>query len=253
MQISLLGPLEVSEDGRPVRVPGEKLRSIVAVLSLNAGRPVPRSELIDELWDEEPPRSAENSLHGHIARLRRLLAVGAGKGRLRDTVQTSAAGYALALPQEAVDAFRFERLVAEAETVQGTQPARAVELLTGALGLWRGPALLDTGQGLSCRMAYTRLEGVRLTAYEHLFDARLRLGQHRAVVAELEQLHARYPLREHFCEQLITALYRSGRQAEALDTYHRTRRRLADSLGLEPCRSLRTRFQEVLRQDPSLM
>jgi SARP family transcriptional regulator, regulator of embCAB operon len=243
----------MKEEGMLVTVPGEKLRSLVAVLALSPGRPVSRSELTDELWGEDLPRSAENSLHGHIARLRRIIAVGTGKRGLRAIVETSAAGYALTVPEDAVDASRFHRQTASAEAVHEARPEEAAELLTRALALWRGPALLDTGQGSICRMAYTRLEETKLTACERLFDIRLRLGQHRSLIPELEQLHARHPLREHFCEQLITALYRSGRQADALDTYHRTREHLSQNLGLEPGHALRAKFHEILRQDPALL
>ncbi|WP_369242419.1 AfsR/SARP family transcriptional regulator [Streptomyces sp. R21] len=156
----------------------------------------------------------------------------------------------LALPENDIDAALFCQLTRQAAGLYRTAPTQALLLLTRALALWRGPALLDTGQGLISRMAYTRLTETRLAAYEYYFDAALLLDLHREIITELHPLHDRYPLRERFCEQLISALYRSGRQAEALDVYHRTRRRLADSLGLEPGDALREQFEKVLRREP---
>ncbi|KRV46512.1 hypothetical protein AQ490_11510 [Wenjunlia vitaminophila] len=253
MQVNILGSLEVVDEGISLSIPGEKLRAILAVLALTPGSPVSRDDLIDELWAEEPPRNAENSLQGHIARLRRILAERTGRESLRSIIQTSYSGYTLAIPTHDVDALRFYDLVLHAETVHEEHPRRTVVLLTEALRLWRGPALLDAGHGMICRMAYARLAETRLTAREQLFDAKLKLDMHRSVITELEQLHAQYPLRERFCEQLMTALYRSGRQADALDAYHRTRQRLAQDLGLEPGQALRAKFHEILRQDPALL
>lgn len=250
MKVRLLGPLELTDGPVTVPLPGEKLRATVAALALSPNRPVSRSDLIDELWGENLPRNAENSLHGHVARLRRIIDTHTGRDNLREVIRTSSFGYMLSLPEDDIDASLFCSLTRQAAGLHRTAPARAVQLLTEALALWRGAALLDTGQGLISRMAYTRLTETRLTAYEYLFDAALRLDRHREIISELHPLHAHYPLRERFAEQLITALYRSGRQAEALDVYHRTRRRLADSLGLEPGESLRAQFEKVLRREP---
>ncbi|MFC9244732.1 BTAD domain-containing putative transcriptional regulator [Streptomyces sp. NPDC057136] len=250
MKIYLLGSQELADEHVSLQIPGEKLRAIVATLALSPNRPVSRNDLIDELWGENPPRNAENSLHGHIARLRRILAARTGRDDLRDLIGTSNFSYMLSLPESDIDASLFCDLVRRAAALRASDPAEAVTLLTEGLGLWRGPALLDAGHGMLCRMAYTRLTETRLTAYEQLFDARFALGLHRSIVTELEQLHAQYPLRERFCEQLITALYSSGRQAEALDAYHRTRQRLSHGLGLEPGHALQARFHEILRQDP---
>ncbi|MFE0101554.1 AfsR/SARP family transcriptional regulator [Streptomyces sp. NPDC059009] len=156
----------------------------------------------------------------------------------------------LSLPEDDIDASQFCNLTRQAAALHKTAPAHALRLLTRALALWRGTALLDTGQGLISRTAYTRLTETRLTAYEYFFDAAIRLGLHREIVAELYPLHAHHPLRERFCEQLITALYHSGRQAEALEVYHRTRRRLSEQLGIEPGDALRAQFHRVLRREP---
>ncbi|MFG3146034.1 BTAD domain-containing putative transcriptional regulator [Streptomyces sp. NPDC048243] len=250
MEIHLLGSLEMADEHISVKIPGEKLRAIVATLALTPNRPVSRNDLIDELWGENPPRDADNSLHGHMARLRRIIAARTGMGSQRDLIGTSNFGYVLSIPDRRVDALHFCDLVRRAALLQDSDPGGAVRLLTEGLGLWRGPALLDAGHGMLCRMASTRFTETRLTAYEQLFEAQFTLGMHRDVVTELEQLHAQYPLRERFCEQLITALYSTGRQAEALDAYHRTRQRLSQGLGLEPGHALRARFQEILRQEP---
>ncbi|MFK0288928.1 BTAD domain-containing putative transcriptional regulator [Streptomyces sp. NPDC090442] len=253
MEIKLLGPLEVCEEGVFLRIPGEKLRSVIAVLALSPGRPVSRHVLIDELWGETPPRNAENSLHGHIARLRRVLAAGSGKPGLRDVIATSPSGYALTGTDIEVDAVRFAELVRRAESLGDGRPEEAAALLTEATDLWRGPALVDTGQGDTCRMAFSRLQQTRITAAEKLFDLRLRLGQHLSILSELEHLHAMYPFHERFCAQLITALYRSGRQADALDAYSQMSERLSHSLGLDPGRDLQSKFYGILRQDPALL
>lgn len=253
MKIRILGPLDVSDGDVRIRIPGEKLRAIVAVLALSAGRTVSRNDLIDELWGEEPPRNAENSLHGHIARLRRVLALHSGKPGLRAIIETSPSGYALISPEVEVDAARFEGLVQRAESLGDAALEKSAELLTTATGLWRGPALVDTGQGAICRMAYSRLQQTRIAASEGLFDIRLKLNQHHSLIRDLEQMHAMYPFHERFCAQLITALYRSGRQADALDAYSQMVERLSRSLGLDPGRDLQSKFYGILRQDPALL
>nr|MDT0663890.1 winged helix-turn-helix domain-containing protein [Micromonospora sp. DSM 115978] len=148
MLISLLGPLDVVEDGYSLKIPGEKLRTLVAVLALNPNHTVSSQALIDELWGESPPRNAENSLQGHVARLRRILADRTGKTSLRTTIQTSYAGYSVVVEPRDVDASLFSDLAERADAICRTDPSGAIGLLTEALRLWRGPALLDTGQGL---------------------------------------------------------------------------------------------------------
>jgi DNA-binding SARP family transcriptional activator len=253
IQIYILGPFEMTDESIYLRIPGEKLKTLIAVLSLTPNQPVSKSRLIDELWPEgEEPRNAKNSLQGHVARLRRILAERSGRGGARKIIETSDYGYKLALAPHNIDSWRFYDLVSHAERIHKADPQGAIGLLTGALELWRGPPLLDTGQGTICRMAYTHLAETKIQVFEALFDAKLRLDLHRTVIAEVEQLHAQYPLRERFCEQLMIALYRSGRQADALDVYHKTRQRLSHDLGLEPGRALRATFQGVLQQDSKL-
>ncbi|WP_306317498.1 MULTISPECIES: AfsR/SARP family transcriptional regulator [unclassified Streptomyces] len=251
MLVNLLGAMEITEDGIPVVLAGEKLRAIIATLALSPGKSVSSNDLIDELWGERPPRNAANSLQSHIARLRRLLAEGSGKPNVREIVETSSSGYVLHIGAEDVDALRFERYVSSTER-GGHAPRQVADRLTLALTLWRGPALLDAGHGMICRTAYAGLEETRLIAHERLIDARLALGEYQSIVPEIEQLSMRHPLRERFCEQFMTALYLSGRQAEALDAYQRTRHLLAHDLGLEPSERLQSKFQRILSQSLSV-
>lgn len=248
MRVNILGPLEVIDDGTLVTIHGEKLRALLAVLSLTPNRPVAREDLIDELWGTNPPSSAENSLQGHVSRLRRRIAQCTGKESMWNVIETSPAGYRLALLPQHVDASFFVELVARADAIHHDNPRLAMALLAEALELWRGPALIDTGQGALCRMAYVRLTEIKLTAQERRFNVMFKLGLHDTALVELEQLHAQYPMRERLCDQLMTALYLSGRQADAVAVYHRMRQRLVNSLGLEPGHTLQAKFQAVLRQ-----
>ncbi|MCD9904418.1 AfsR/SARP family transcriptional regulator [Streptomyces sp. MT29] len=253
MRIGLLGPLTVTDQRIPIGIPGEKLRAIIATLALASGMTVSSSTLLDELWGEQPPRSAANSLQGHIARLRRALVQHSGKEESRNVIRTSGSGYMLVLPPENIDASRFILNVEMASRVKACEPEKAIVLLSNALDTWRGPALLDTGHGMICRTAAARLEETRLMARELLVEAKLSLGGHYEVVSELEQLLSRHPLRERLCEQLMIALYRCGRQADAIGTFHRVRQRLSADLGLEPGPGLQRTMSEILRHGPSLL
>jgi SARP family transcriptional regulator, regulator of embCAB operon len=247
MEISLLGPLEVAFDQVRLDVPGQKLRTLLAVFGLSASTAISRDQLIDELWPQAPPKDAANALQVHILRLRQLLAAYAGAPAARALLVTSSAGYCLQVPPGSVDANRFTELAAQAQQ-PGRDAAARRQVLVQALDLWRGPALLDIGDSMTCRIAAVRLEEARLMAQEELFDAELSLHMHSAAVPLLEQFTARYPLRERFCEQLMVALYRCSRQADAIDVYHRVRHRLQSELGLEPSESIRSRYQQILRQ-----
>ncbi|WP_280722363.1 AfsR/SARP family transcriptional regulator [Kitasatospora sp. MAA4] len=246
MRINLLGPLELQEEDLTLDIPGEKLRTIVATLALTPGQGVSRDDLIDELWGELPPHNAANSLQGHVVRLRRLLAERSGKPWMRDILRTSRSGYLIDAQAVAVDAVHFCALVDEAAGLTGA-PERTAAKLRQALALWRGPALVDAGQGMICRIAYAGLEATRMIAREQLIDAQLALGQHRLLVPELERLHSQFPLQERFCEQLMTALYRCGQQADALNVYQQIRQRLGRELGLEPGPGLQAQLQQILQ------
>jgi DNA-binding SARP family transcriptional activator len=241
MQFRLLGPLEVAEQNRGAVLGGVKQRSLLAVLLLRANEVVATDRLIAELWGESPPATASKSIQTYVSRLRREL----GPERL----STRAPGYVLNVAPEELDLAVFERLRGEASRAE---PARAAQKLREALGLWRGPPLADLAYEPFAQTEVVRLEELRLTALEERIDADLAAGRHRDIVGELEALITAHPLRERLRAQLMLALYRSGRQAEALHAYRAARRELADELGLEPGEELRRLEQAILQQDPGL-
>src|SRR5262245_13722570 len=196
---------------------------------------------IDDVWGDDPPETAGNVLQGYVSELRK--AVG------REWIETRGGGYALALDRDDFDLWRFERLVGEAAVAE---PSVAAESLRAALRLWRGPALADLADVPFARAAIGRLEDLQLAALERRLEADLALGRHAQVTGELEALVAESPLREGLYALLMLALYRSGRQAEALQTYQAARRTLVDELGIEPGRALQDLHRAVLRQDPGL-
>ncbi|MEU6673233.1 AfsR/SARP family transcriptional regulator [Streptomyces sp. NPDC046925] len=253
MQIRLLGPIQLIEENVPIVLPGEKLRTIMAALALTPGTPVLAVDLLDELWGDKLPKTAGNSLQSHVARLRRILAQQTGKPSTRALVRTSHSGYVLNVDPADVDALWFTRAVDLASRHMGVDHELAVKLLGDAFAVWRGPALLDAGDGMICRIAYARLEETRLIGRELFIEAHLRLGRHQQVVPELEQLLTQHPLRERFCEQLMTALYRSGRQADAISAYRRVQHNLATELGIDPGPGMQRKFREVLQQEENLL
>jgi predicted ATPase/DNA-binding SARP family transcriptional activator len=250
MEIRLLGPLEVERQGRVVEVAGRRLRLVVAVLALQAGRVVPAERLIDLLWEEASlPADPANALQALVSRLRRALeAAGAG-----ERLGSRSPGYLLAVAPDQVDALRFERLAAEGHAHLAAGRHRdAVAVLRGGLGLWRGPALADfAGEPFAVANA-TRLEELRLGALEDRIAAELALGEHARLVGELEALVAEQPLRERPQALLMRAFYGSGRQAEALAAFQRARQVLAEQAGLDPGPELRSLQQAILAHDPSL-
>jgi predicted ATPase/DNA-binding SARP family transcriptional activator len=247
MRFGILGPLEVADGEGPVRVPGAKERALLADLLVNAGRVVAADRLVEDLWGEQPPGNPANTLQGRVSALRRALGP-AGSGLLA----TRPPGYALEVGSEAVDAARFERLVAEAEGAPAGQAPRAVRQLEEALGLWRGPALAEFADQPWAQAEAARLEELRLAATEALVELRLAAGGHAGLVGELEGLVAAHPTRERLRGQLMVALYRSGRQADALGAYQRTREVLAEELGIDPGPELQRLHHRILVQDPAL-
>jgi predicted ATPase/DNA-binding SARP family transcriptional activator len=236
---SLLGPLTAAVDGTPIELGGQKRRALLAALLLKADEVVTRDELIDALWGEDPPDTARNTLQVYVSQLRKVLPEG--------LLETTPAGYRLAIDPGAVDLFEFERLTqAGRSALTIGDAAGAAETLRRALDLWRGsPTDLPQLEAL-------RLEELRLTALEDRTDAELALGRHVQLVGELERLVAEQPLRERVRGQLMLALYRSGRQADALAVYQRARRTLVEELGIEPGESLRKLERAILEQDPAL-
>jgi DNA-binding SARP family transcriptional activator len=243
MEFRILGPLEVIEGGEAIRLPGPKQRSLLALLLLHANEVVSSDRLIDELWPGEAAEQGAAALQASVSRLRKGLDVVAG------LLVTTAPGYVLRLGPDQLDLYRFERLVEEAESAE---PSMAAEKLREALALWRGPALSDFAYEPFAQAAISRLEELRLLALEKRIGADLELGRHAELVPELEPLVAEHPLREGLREKLMLALYRSGRQAEALDSYHTGRRLLVDELGIEPGTALQSLEKAILQQDPFL-
>ncbi len=240
MQVGILGPLEVcDEHGAAVQVTGARLRALLVRLALDAGRPVGPGVLVDAVWRAQPPADEANALQTLVSRLRRALGDAALIGQ-------SAAGYRLAIPADSVDATRFERLATDgSRALRDGDPHRAATLLREAVDLWRGPALTDGGDALVAAAA--RLADLRLAAVVDRLAAEIALGAAEAVVPELEALAAEHPLDERIARQLVTALAGSGRQAEALRAYERTRERLADELGVDPSADLQAVHLAVLR------
>jgi predicted ATPase/DNA-binding SARP family transcriptional activator len=247
MQFGILGPLEVRDGSGPVRVPGAKERALLADLVVNAGRVVPADRLVEDLWGEQPPGNPANTLQGRVSALRRALGPGGGG------LVTRPPGYLLEAGPEQVDAGRFERLVAEATAALGpAERPRAAKLLEEALGLWRGPALAEFADQPWAQAEAARLEELRLAATEALVELRLAAGGHAGLIGELEGLVAAHPTRERLRGQLMLALYRSGRQADALGAYTRTREVLAEELGIDPSPELQRLHHQILVQDPAL-
>ncbi len=247
MRIGLLGELEVLDDEEnQLSIAGAKLRALLAILALHVGRVVPADHLIDALWGDDPPAAVRNSLQGLVSKLRRSLGSS-------DLVVMRADGYALELPSEAIDVGGFERLAAEgrAKAAAG-ELDRAVDLLAEADALWRGDPLADFAYEEFASVAITRLSESRLALVEERLDFELQLGRHQRAIIQLEELVATHPLREGFRGLLMLALYRAGRQADALRIFREGRRLLGEELGLEPGPELRRLESAILTHDPSL-
>ena len=248
MEFRLLGPLEVCRDGEPIVLAGPKQRAILTILLLDANQVVPRARLLAEVWGERAPGS-EHSLDVHISRLRKALAPG-GEG---NALIRRGRGYLLCVEEGALDLVRFEqRIAAGQQALAEGRPAAAVGLLNDGLGLWRGEPLAEFADQAFAAAELGRLKELRLAALEARVDADLALGREAAVIGDLESLVTANPYRERFRAQLMLALYRAGRQAEALAVYADTRRLLIDELGIEPGEQLRELHGAVLAQDPGL-
>ncbi|MDQ3767692.1 MAG: winged helix-turn-helix domain-containing protein, partial [Actinomycetota bacterium] len=227
IEFRVLGPLEVLRDGKPVRIPGDKERALLALLVIHGGEVISSDQLIEQLWGEVLPDNPANALQAVVSRLRR------GLGR-DGVIVTRKPGYALHAGSEAVDAARFEDLVRRASRLGTEDPSRLSELLTEALSLWRGSPYADLVYEDIAQQERARLEGLHIAATEEKIAADLALGRNAEALAELERLVSDHPLRERLRGQLMLALYRSGRQADAIAAYHETRRVLDEELGLDP-------------------
>jgi DNA-binding SARP family transcriptional activator len=252
MDFRILGPLEVLEGGRPVALGGSRQRALLALLLLHANETLSTDRLIDELWGERPPANAAKTVQMQIFRLRRALASEAGNASA-GLVVTRERGYELTLDAERLDSQRFERLVAEGRSeLAGDHPERAVAALEGALSLWRGAPLAEFAYEPFAQREIARLDDLRGAALEQLIEAKLALGGHAEVVGQLEGLVDEHPYRERLRAQLMLALYRSDRQADALQAYQDARRTLVEELGIEPGERLRELERAILAQDPAL-
>jgi len=244
-QFRILGAVEVLVDGTPAALGAPKQRAVLAMLLVNRRRVVSADALVDGLWGESPPASAVQSLQVYIHGLRR--AVGA------ERIETAGRGYRAAVSEDELDLDRFERgLERGRAALEAGRAEDATDELRQAMALWRGSALADLPEESRRAAEADRLDELRLTALELRYDAELASGRHDAVVAELEALTAEHPYHERFLEQRVLALYRCGRQADALEVYREARRTLSEDLGLEPSRALQELERAVLRQDPSL-
>ena len=249
MEVGLLGPLEVAGPQGRVTIGGAKERLVLALLVLRAGEVVSRDALVDALWGEVPPATAVKTLQGHVARVRRSLEA-AGLG---EVLVTRAPGYVLSVPAGSIDVTGFERhATAGRGALADGDASRAAAELGEALGLWRGDALADCRSGGWAATQALRLDELRLSTVEDRIDADLMLGRHAVLAGELESLLARHPLRERLWAALMVALYRAGRQAEAVRAYQRARDVLVEELGLEPGPELRRLEAAVLAGDAVL-
>lgn len=259
MKIQVLGPLSAEVNGDSIVPTAPKPRQILTLLALYPGRVMPVPTLMEEIWGTDLPQSALTTLQTYILQLRRRLgtAMGpggsGGPGGAKDVLVTRHGGYLLQIPPESVDVHAYEGLVARGHSAfeQGDDEG-AADMLREALGLWQGPALVDVPVGPILEIEVMRLEESRLVTVERRIDVDLRLGRHTELLVELKELTARHPQHEGLHSQAMVALYRSGRQATALDVYRRLRGRLIEDLGVEPSPQLQRLHQAMLTVDPAL-
>jgi DNA-binding SARP family transcriptional activator/class 3 adenylate cyclase len=254
VEFRILGPLEVLDDhGRPLALGGPKQRALLAVLLLDAGAVVSTDRLVDELWGEDPPGTPRGVLQVYVANLRKVLEPARPSRALSTLLVRRPPGYLLDPGPHTFDLWRFERLVDTGRTALTTSdPRSAVAAFRQALSLWRGPAVGDVVLLGRSHGTVTELEERRLATLEDRIESDLALGRHRELVGELESLVVAHPLRERLRGQHIVALYRCGRQAEALDAYRQARETMAEELGIDPSRPLRELERAILAQDPGL-
>src|SRR5215218_5632443 len=244
MKFRILGPVEVELDGPLVSTKGRKPRALLGLLLLHRNEPVAPEQLIDDLWGESAPATAANTLQVYVSQVRKLVV---------DRLKTEGGAYRLRVEPDELDADRFERLAGEGTAALGRKSyGEAAELLTEALALWRGPALADLRYDSFAQGEIVRLEELRLAALEDRIEAELGLGRQDQLIGELESLVAEHPTRERLRTLLMLALYRTGRQADALEAYRQAREALLEELGLEPGPELRDLEQAILRQDEAL-
>jgi YVTN family beta-propeller protein len=251
MEFRILGPLAVCSEGRELSLGGAKQRALLAVLLLHPNEVVSIDRLVDELWGDRPPATAFKVVQVYISQLRKALRGRPERGEEERVLVTRAPGYMLCVEPGQLDADRFEGLVDQArQELAAGRPRRAAHMLLEALALWRGPALADFALDVFAQNEIARLEEARISAVEERIEADLALGRHTELVGELESLVTAHPLRERLRGQLMLALYRCGRQAEALAAYRDARRLLVEELGLQPSQALQGLEKAILVQDP---
>ena len=249
MEFHVLGPSEVTVGGRSLSVGGSRTRAVLALLLVNANRVVAADRLMDELWPELAPDRAAANLQVRLSELRKALRA----VQEADRLETRPPGYVLRVAAGELDLWRFEQLAASGrDALAGGDAATAVRVLDQALSLWRGSALADIDGVPFAGAEQARLEEERLGTLESRMDALLAGGRHRETIAQLESLTTNHPLRERFWQQRLLALYRSGRQADALRAFRELRSTLVDQLGIEPGPGLRELEARILRQDATL-
>jgi DNA-binding SARP family transcriptional activator len=253
VEFRVLGPLEVRDNGEALALGGPKQRSLLAILLVNLNEVVSSDRLIDELWGAEAPETAANALQVHVSQIRKVLEPERKSGESPRVLVTRSPGYLIQVEAEQLDLGRFHHLAAEGrDALAAGDPETAARALREALELWRGPPLAEFAYADFAQREISRLEELRLGVLEDRIQADLECGRHAEVIGQLEAFAAEEPLRERPRAQLMLALYRSGRQAEALDAYRDARRALVDELGIEPSRELRGLEAAILEQDPAL-
>ncbi|MET8944901.1 AfsR/SARP family transcriptional regulator [Streptomyces sp. NPDC004542] len=256
MKIQVLGPLSAEVNGGSIVPTAAKPRQILSLMALYPGRVIPVPMLMEEIWGSEPPQSALTTLQTYILQLRRRLGTAMGPsapGSAKEVLATRHGGYLLQIPDGSVDVHDYERLMREGQAAfEVGNNAVSAERFRAALDLWSGPALVDVRVGPILQIEVLRLEESRLVTVERRIDADLRLGRHAELLAELTDLTARHPQHEGLHSQVMVALYRSGRQAAALEVYRKLRVRLIDELGVEPSPQLQRLHQAMLTVDPQL-
>jgi SARP family transcriptional regulator, regulator of embCAB operon len=251
LRFYILGTLEIHTPTRVVRPRGLLQRALLVTLLARAQELVPAECLIGELWGEDPPARVENALQAHVSRLRSKLAAlepGAAASRLI----THPSGYQLFVGDEELDAATFVRDLGRIRAGPAQDPSHVVRALRAMLSLWHGPVFGDAGNGPVRHAAAARYEESRIAALELLYDSELSCGNHRKIIPELQDLLAQFPFHEISSQQLMTALYRSGRQVDALGVYRTLSRRLNEEMGLEPSPAMRGYERAILDQDPAL-
>jgi DNA-binding SARP family transcriptional activator len=253
MHFKLLGPVGLIKDEQFVACRGVRQRTLLAVLLIKAGEVVVKEQLFDELWGSGVPAGAENALQALIARLRKFISDWFDPAFTRDRLVTQPGGYLFDLEPDDLDVIVFQNLVAQSRSAMTTDPLHSRELLTRALSLWDGPALQSVRGGSVCRSAALFYGESWLSAVECKIESDIRAGDISVAIPELKKMAFLHPWREGLTEMLMVALYRAGRQAEALAAYNHIRTRLVEELGMEPSPLLQDRARAILNQDPALI